>query len=56
MTASSTTRPKDPPAFVPGRTYWRDGELMVEVRPGHFVNEKAARALGVLPQTEGTEG
>jgi hypothetical protein len=33
------------------RTYQRDdGVLMVEVRPGQFINEEAAAKLGLLKQ------
>ena len=34
------------------RTYHRDdGALMIEVRPGQFISENAAAALGLLQQS-----
>lgn len=40
--------------FTPGTCYDRDGTLMVEVKPGIFVNETTARVKhGVVPSFEG---
>jgi hypothetical protein len=41
--------------FKPGQCYWRGVTLMVEITPGNFVNEAAARQLGVKPARDDVE-
>jgi phage/plasmid primase-like uncharacterized protein len=42
--------------FVAGNYYLRgDGSRMVEITPGHFVNEAKAREFGVRVKTAGQE-